>query len=99
MLMRLGKFVKTPSEVKRYSVEYSDWLDTGEYLQSVVFGVPTAPGDPLVAIANTIESSATRLTFFISGGAAGASYEVSVKTTTTGGQVKEDTILFTVREP
>ena len=28
--MRLGSFVKSPVERKRYTIDYSDWLDTGE---------------------------------------------------------------------
>lgn len=96
--MRLGKPVKTPSEAKRYAIEYSDWLDTGEFLQSVTFDIPTPPGAPLTIIPEAIGSSQTQLAFLVSGGAHGNSYEVGVLTATTGGQVKESTLLFVVRD-
>lgn len=96
--MRLGKFVKTPSEVKRYSVEYSDWLDTGEFLQSATLNASVVPGAPLIVVKNAIGASTTKLTFLVSGGVDGATYTVEILATTTGGQVKEDTILFVVRD-
>lgn len=97
--MRLGNFTKTPAEVKRYKVEYSDWLDTGEYVQSVVLTVtPTSPSNPLTAAANSIGASATSFAFFVAGGVTGTVYTVDIRVTTTGGQIKEDTILFTVRD-
>lgn len=96
--MRLGKPVKTPSEAKRYSIEYSDWLDTAEFLQSVTFDIPTASGAPLTIVPEAIGASQTQLSFLVSGGAHGTSYEVSVLAETTGGQVKESTLLFVVRD-
>ena len=98
--MRLGNFVKSPAEVKRYKVDYSDWLDTGEYVQSVVLTVsPTSSSNPLTVAANTIDASQTYFAFFVAGGVVGTVYTVDVKVTTTGSQIKEDTILFTVRDP
>ena len=37
--MNLGKYYKAPDERKRYSIDYSDWLDTAERLSSVTFQV------------------------------------------------------------
>jgi len=37
------------------------------------------------------------LVFFVSGGVNANQYSVDVKATTSGGQIKEDTVLFNVR--
>ena len=95
--MRLGKVVKTPIEVKRYSIEYVDWLDITEYVQSVVFTITPSSTNPLIAVASSIGASATAVTFLVSGGDDGETYDVVAKITTTGGQVKEDSVLFAVR--
>lgn len=97
--MRLGNFIKSPAEAKRYKIEYSDWLDTGEYCASVTFAVsPTSAGAPLVVINDIIAASSTEVVIFVSGGVANSTYTVVIRMTTTGNQVKEDTISFVVRD-
>lgn len=96
--MRLGSFVKTPIERKRYAIDYSEWLDTGETLSTVVYTIPTATTPPLVVDATSISSGNKIAVFFINGGLNGRQYTVEVVATTSGGQIKEDTILFTVRD-
>lgn len=96
--MRLGNFLKTPAERKRYAIDYSDWLDTGETVASYVFAVSPTTASPLVVDATSISNSNKVLVFFVSGGLANTQYTVDVKATTSGGQVKEDTVLFNVRE-
>lgn len=95
--MPLGKFIKTPNEVKRYSIDYSNWLDTGEYLSAVSFTVTPTATVPLAATASSLGSSATSMTYSVSGGDDGGTYEIVVKVTTTQGQVKEDAVLYVVR--
>lgn len=94
--MRLGRFVKTPNEVKRYTIEYADWLDTGEFCASIVLTKLSGAG-ALVLSANAIPASSTAVDFFVSGGTDGEDYEVAARMTTTANQVKEDSILFVVR--
>ena len=96
--MRLGSFVKTPIERKRYAIDYSEWLDTGETLSTVVYTIPVVTTPPLVVDASSIGSGNTVAVFFINGGLNGRQYTVEVVATTSGGQIKEDTILFTVRD-
>jgi hypothetical protein len=96
--MRLGSFVKTPIERKRYAIDYSEWLDTGETLSTVVYTIPVVTTPPLVVDATSIGSGNTLAVFFINGGLNGRQYTVEVVATTSGGQIKEDTILFTVRD-
>lgn len=94
--MRLGRFTKTPNEVKRYKIEYSDWLDTGEYVSAVTFTQLSGTGT-LTVVAGSISGSSTELPFVVSGGSNGVDYEIGVRTTTTGSQVKEDSLIFSVR--
>jgi len=96
--MRLGSFVKTPIERKRYAIDYSEWLDTGETLSTVVYTIPVVTTPPLVVDASSISSANTVAVFFINGGLNGRQYTVEVVATTSGGQIKEDTVLFTVRD-
>lgn len=97
--MKLAKFVKAPVERKRYQIDYSDWLDTGELVQSIVFTVSPSTGtQPLVVDAYLIGTPATSVAFFANLGDDGVTYTVNVVMTTDGGQTKEDQILFSVRD-
>jgi hypothetical protein len=95
--MPLGKFLKTPVEVKRYSIEYDEWLDTGEYISNITFQIVSQNTGTLVVAPNTVQQNAKALVFFVSGGNAGQNYEVALTMTTTGNQVKQDTITFQVK--
>lgn len=96
--MKLAKFVKSPAERKRYSIDYSEWLDTGETVQSIIFTVTPSTGTlPLAIDAYQIATPATSVIFFANYGDEGTVYTVDVVMTTSGGQIKEDQILFSVR--
>ena len=95
--MRLGKFTKTPDEAKRYEIDYSDWLDTSEYVSSIVFATISTNTGTINCIADAISPSATSVSFFASGGTDGQTYEVRTTMTTSANQIKQDTILFAVR--
>lgn len=97
--MILGKFFKAPGERKRYSIGYSQWLDSGELLNNVTFEVTPIDADPVVIDGITVETPATSVAFYASGGIDGKSYKAIASTTTTGGQVKEDTVQYTVKAP
>lgn len=95
--MRLGKFRKTPAEVKRYAISYDHWLDEGEYISTIAFTVVEPVTGVLVVVPEAIGASVRQVGFFVSGGSEGQAYTVSVTMTTTGGQTKQDSILFEVR--
>ena len=95
--MPLGKFTKTPVEAKRYAIEYDEWLDTGEYISSVTFQTISQNTGTLVIAPDAVGQNAKELVFFVAGGEAGQNYQVAVTMTTTGNQVKQDTIVFSVR--
>lgn len=95
--MSLGRFSKTPAERKRYSIDYSNWLDTDETVASYAFAVTPATTPEFVVDAASLSGSGTTLIFFVSGGVAAEQYTVDVQATTSGGQVKEDIILYSVK--
>lgn len=97
--MNLGKFSKTPDERKRYSISYTHWLDTGELLNEVTFEVIPIDAYPVVIDGIAIETGNKVVAFYASGGIAGKSYKVIAEATTTGGQVKEDTVQYVVKAP
>lgn len=98
--MKLGRFIKTPAERKRYSLDYSEWLDTGETVTGATFAItPTGTATPLVVDASSISASGTEVVYFVNYGTDGTTYTLDVVVTTSGGQTKEDQVLFSVREP
>jgi hypothetical protein len=97
--MILGKYFKSPDERKRYSIRYTDWLDTGELLTEVTFEVTPVDADPVVIDGIAIESGDKSVVFYATNGIDGKNYKAIVTTTTSGGQVKEDTVQYTVKAP
>lgn len=98
--MPLKKYVKATNERKRYSIDYSDWLDVGELLTDVAFTIPTNNiTTPLVVDDVAIMPDGLGVQYYVSGGVDGEQYEVVAIATTSGAQIKVDDLLFTVREP
>ena len=97
--MNIGKYSKSPDERKRYSIDYSDWLDTGELLTTVTFEVTPAEANCVVINGVTIETSQQGVVFYASAGVEGKSYKAIATMTTSGGQIKEDTVQYTVKAP
>lgn len=95
----LGKFIHTPTERKRYTIDYSGWLTGTELVSSVVFASKPTIGSPAVVDTSTINSPASTVTIFISGGVDGIQYTIAVTMTSSLGQIKEDTILIQSRTP
>lgn len=96
--MKLARFTKAPNERKRYTIDYSDWLDTGETVSAVTFSVTPSTANILQVDAYSIASPATSVVFFVNDGADGTTYTLEISITTSGGQVKEDQVLYSVRE-
>lgn len=96
-MTNLARFVKAPDERRRYILDYTDWLDTDETVTSADFVVaPAEAGDMVVDFSETTDST---VLFYVNYGQLGEQYTVTVSTETSYGQIKQDTVLFTVREP
>lgn len=84
---------KDPDAARLYSWDFSDWLDTGETINSYSF--PDFPaGITQVSDSNTD----TVVTVKISGGTAGESYNITCRIVTNAGQTDDRTITLTIAE-
>lgn len=91
---KIGKFVKEPWERKRYTIDYTDWLDDAELVQSINFSTDVVDDDPVQVDTWQILSSGLLVQIYVSGGVDGTNYNVDVRMQTNMGQRKEDTIQF-----
>jgi hypothetical protein len=93
------RYVKAEGERKRYQLDYTNWLDTGELVTSVVFTISNQTGTkPLVIDGIQVLPSGLGAQYYVSGGLNTTQYQVTATlTTTTGPQVREDTLIFTIR--
>jgi hypothetical protein len=96
--MKLGKFNQEDSERKRYTIDYADWLDTGETVTESEFVATPATTPPLVVDDVAITGDGTKVQFYVSGGLAPTLYTVEVATTTTGAQIKIDEVLYNIKD-
>lgn len=96
--MKLARFTKASAERKRYTIDYADWLDTGETISSADFTVTPATDNALRVDAYSIASPATSVVYFVNYGLDGTTYTVEVTITTSGGQIKEDQVLYSVKD-
>lgn len=100
--MALAKYTKKPIEKKRYQIDYTDWLDAGELATDVTFAVlNNTVASPLVVGDKAVLPSGLGVQYYISGGVAGVTYEITATLTTNSSppQIEQDKILMTVRGP
>lgn len=92
----LAAFQKRAIERKRYTLDYSCWLDEGETLADFAIVVTPASVPPLVASGAYSDPTDTKITTYISAGLAGAIYTVSFIASTSYGQTKRDDLQMRV---
>lgn len=100
--MPLGRFTKAVTERKRYQIDYTNWLDTGEGVNTVSFSVQNnsvIPATPLVIDGVQVLPTGLGVQFYASGGVDGITYSVLVTMVSTLSQTKLDTVLFFIKEP
>lgn len=93
-----AKYFKDPTERKRYKLDYSQWLDRGETIAAVEVTVKTNTTEPLVITDVQVMPEGVQAQYYVGGGQDEAQYELLIKATTSGAQIKEDVVLFVVRE-
>ncbi len=98
MVAQLGRALKTPSDRKRYSVDYTDWLDTGELVVSAAI-VVDPPAGTLLVDGVVVSGDGKSVVFFLSDGDDGETYRALITVQTSGGQSKEDFVTVLVRDP
>jgi hypothetical protein len=95
----VARYQKQSGERKRYQLDYSDWLDTGEYVIGVVFTVNKATVPPLVVDGIQVTPDTQGVQYYVSGGLTLNDYVVTATLTTSSGpQIKKDEIFFSVRD-
>ncbi|MFI5397604.1 MAG: hypothetical protein ACHQ9S_18865 [Candidatus Binatia bacterium] len=102
MSLTTARFNQSPSEVKRYLVDFTLDLATGESLVSIPAPTITSPSGELIptlvvssiALAPAVGGQITMFTFFVSGGTAGQNYEIDFLASTTLTQVLECVVAF-----
>ena len=103
--MIIDRFQQQPREVRAKQIDYSAFLvdDTLDDLIAVVTEVQLICGDAddsltPFELTNVAITSPTMLGYHASGGASGNQYQATFIVTTTGGQVHEAEIIFTIKE-
>lgn len=93
--MRLARFQKTSVERIKYTIDYTEWLDEGELLDQVTL---TTDDPDLVVDGYLLNEDKTQVAYFVSGGVSGFSYTVHTQAETSAGQLKEDYVLYFVKD-
>lgn len=86
------RFIKDPSAILDYSLDWSDWLTAGDVLAHCAF-VPS-PGLSVISVNNTD----TIATCWLSGGVPGQTYNVTCHITTNDGRQDDRTFQIVVKE-
>ena len=98
--MILGAFYKQPSEVKDYTISYSDWL--AEIKDSVndatATVVCTSDQTDTSLTVKSVHISPTSVTVWLSGGTDRRKYKVTVQASTVGGRIDESEFLVVVKD-
>jgi hypothetical protein len=99
--MAIAKYTKATGDRKRYQIDYTDWLDTGEQASLVTFTIEDNGTAPILVIDDVqILPSGLGVQYYVSGGVTGVTYRVLADLDTTiGPQEKRDELFFTIREP
>lgn len=90
-----ARFTQTPTENKRYLLDYTLFLSAGETIVSVTpqvipLGQPPLGSPPLVVSNLTVGPGGLQAIYFVSGGVDGQAYEVQFAATTSIGQILDD---------
>ena len=100
--MAIAKYVKAATDRKRYQIDYTDWLDTGELVTNVAFNIADNASAPVLVVDNVaVLPTGLGVQYYVSGGIDGITYSIAavLTTSTSPSQVKTDEVLVTIREP
>jgi len=100
----LDRFIKQPAEIKKYQIDYSEWLADGETVSSVVTAVtllnPATDdvGEPTMSIGTTQIVGGTVFEYYVSLGTDGKRYKVTFQASTSDTQTVESEVEFKVKD-
>lgn len=94
-MSQLGQQNITAGDIRRYQIDYTQFLQPGEVLTAGGFTV-TSSGATSTARGAFLNITETQLYFFVTGGNLNESFTVSVQVKTSFGETINDTIAFTV---
>jgi hypothetical protein len=92
--MLLGRKKHVSGARTRYTVDYSDWLETGARITTAAVSSSSA-----TALVDTVSNQPTQVYFFLNGGVVGEEPTVSFTVSDSLGQIKLDTAEFLVIAP
>jgi len=91
--MNLGNFSKQPVEVKDFDIDYSEWLTAGDNVQSADIVV-----SPTGLVVDSVFINDPRIKVWLSSGADGTQYKLTVTMTTADGRIKQDEFKIRVKD-
>jgi hypothetical protein len=100
----LDRFNKQPADIKKYQIDYSEWLGTGETVTGVVTSVTLLNpadddvGEPTLTIGTTQIVGGNVFEYYVSLGTDGKRYKVTFQASTDDSQTVESEIEFKVRD-
>lgn len=93
--MILARKNHTASNKVYWTVDYGNWLEDGVTL----LGAAVSTTDTSVTLGTPVIEDGHKIRFFVQGGTLNQAFTVSVAITDTKGQIKTDTVEFTVVAP
>ena len=95
-MSRLGAVAKKQIEKKRYTVDYTCWLDENESVIDFAIAIEPSTTPPLIADGASASADFKKITAYLSQGKAGQIYTVMFITDTSIGQRKADELQMRV---
>jgi hypothetical protein len=86
------KFTKDPNAVLDYAIDWSDWLEVDDEIESAEWIVPEG------ITKDKQEESTSAAVIWLSGGTVGTKYNLTCRITTTEGRTDDRTICVKIKE-
>lgn len=100
----LDRFNKQPADIKKYQIDYSEWLATGETVNSVVTAVTLLNpadgdvGEPTMTVGTTQIVGGNVFEYYVSLGTDGKRYKITFQASTSDSQTVESEVEFRVND-
>lgn len=89
---RVGAYInKDPQSTLDYNIDWSDWMTTGDEINTSTWTISTITGDssPLSTTSNSFSAALDQTTIYLTAGSDGSNYTVTNTITTTDGLTDE----------